>query len=236
MPHSSWAEVYDRAYNQVYGNVYTRLTSLTVGQVKTELPPPASIVDFGAGTGRLSIPLTELGYSVTAVEPCPEMLVQLKGKPGGTKITTVTCSMQDFVTVAKFDIALCVFTVILYLRDEATLDASIAAAAAALCPGGLLFLDIPSRAVFQGHSISVGDLRREISVVPKNENLYSYKERITIIESGKTITRTDEFEIKYWDERLVFMALEKNGFRLKKDLSEVFLGTGSKYLLLEKAR
>jgi 2-polyprenyl-3-methyl-5-hydroxy-6-metoxy-1,4-benzoquinol methylase len=37
------------------------------------LPPGGSIVDFGAGTGRLAIPLARAGYRVTAVEPSSAM-------------------------------------------------------------------------------------------------------------------------------------------------------------------
>jgi len=48
--------------------------------IAKKVQPPAKIVDFGAGTGRLSIPLSRKGFDVTAVEPCENMLNQLKRK------------------------------------------------------------------------------------------------------------------------------------------------------------
>jgi SAM-dependent methyltransferase len=41
-------------------------------------PPPRDVVDLGAGTGKLTRSLVELGHRVTAVEPLPEMLDHLR--------------------------------------------------------------------------------------------------------------------------------------------------------------
>ena len=65
-PHSSWAQHYDAAYAS-FGEIYEALTTVTVRNVVKIQPPPARIIDFGAGTGRLSLPLAKEGYSVSAV-------------------------------------------------------------------------------------------------------------------------------------------------------------------------
>ena len=76
-PHASWASVYDFIYKESFGELYDLLTERTVKQIKRYISPPARIVDFGAGTGRLSIPLSESGFNVVAVEPCDKMVDQL---------------------------------------------------------------------------------------------------------------------------------------------------------------
>ena len=49
--------------------------------------PPLDIVDLGAGTGKLTRRLLELGHRVTAVEPLPEMLDRLRAAaPGATAV------------------------------------------------------------------------------------------------------------------------------------------------------
>ena len=67
LPHSSWAEVYDLAYERSFGRLYADLSAQTIRVIMDRVPSPAKVVDFGAGTGRLSIPLSESGYDVLAV-------------------------------------------------------------------------------------------------------------------------------------------------------------------------
>ena len=151
-PHASWAEVYDLVYEQSFGRVYAELTETTVREIEERIQPPAEIVDYGAGTGRLSVPLAATGFNVTAVEPCPEMLKQLKLKSGTDSIRCVCSKMEDFTGDGKFDVALCVFTVLVYLLDEESLKKSLRAAHNSLKPGGILFIDIPSEFLFEGYS------------------------------------------------------------------------------------
>ena len=119
-PHSTWAEFYDEAYHRSFEGLYEALSEATVRFVSTRQPLPARIVDYGAGTGRLALPLSRAGYTVVATEPCPEMLAVLKAKAAieTLAVETVCCRMQDPLQLPPFDLALCVFTVISYLLDE----------------------------------------------------------------------------------------------------------------------
>ena len=105
-PHSSWAEVYDLVYEQSFGELYSQLTAATLEVVSRFAQPPAKIVDFGAGTGRLAIPLTEMGFVVTAVEPCLEMLDQLKAKGGETALKRGRAATEDVSAAGQFELAL----------------------------------------------------------------------------------------------------------------------------------
>jgi SAM-dependent methyltransferase len=49
----------------------------------------STILDIGAGTGRVSIPLCDLGYRVIAVEPAAGMLEKLRAKAGQRRIETL---------------------------------------------------------------------------------------------------------------------------------------------------
>lgn len=46
--------------------------------VAAAMPPPASILELGCGTGRITRQLTRLGYAVTAVDESPEMLAHVR--------------------------------------------------------------------------------------------------------------------------------------------------------------
>ena len=109
IPHASWAHCYDFAYENNYGARYRGLTDSTISTVRDLASPPCSLVDFGAGTGRLAIPLAAAGYAVTAVEPCQEMVEFLRSKAtaAGVQVESRVQRMQDFDGQGQFDVALC---------------------------------------------------------------------------------------------------------------------------------
>ena len=88
-PHDSWAEVYDEAYEQSFGTLYTMLTDMTLDIIANNTKLGTKILDIGAGTGRLSIPLLQHGYSVCAVDASSKMLNVLKSKDTELKIQTI---------------------------------------------------------------------------------------------------------------------------------------------------
>ncbi len=78
--HDSWAKVYDEVYERSFKILYKPLTQETLKLLIEEADKGCKIIDFGAGTGRLSLPLSELGYDITAVDPSLEMLKILQSK------------------------------------------------------------------------------------------------------------------------------------------------------------
>lgn len=235
-PHSSWAEVYDLAYDRTFGEFYNRLTVATIQVITDRIHPGGSIVDFGAGTGRLSIPLADKKFEVTAVDPCCEMLCELKQKKReGMKLRTVCSKMQDFKE-SNFDFALCVFTVLLYLLDEESLKNALSAAHGALKPDGMLLIDIPSRTIFQNYSRKDDLIERFVSVIEENGDIYRYQEELKVKRPvGDESTFSDEFKIRYWPSEYVSNTLVTTGFILEADLTDHFSGTGSHYWVMKKA-
>ncbi len=60
--------------------VYARLPTLGEPEVvHTALPPGSAILELGAGAGRLTHALLELGHAVVAVDQSPEMLAHVRG-------------------------------------------------------------------------------------------------------------------------------------------------------------
>jgi SAM-dependent methyltransferase len=235
-PHSSWANVYDLAYQRSFGDFYNHLTDATVAIIEGIIRPPANIVDFGAGTGRLSIPLAQKGYDVTAVDPCQEMLNQLQQKIQQGKIRAVCSRMEDFRSKREFDVALCVFTVLLYLLDEDSLRRAFESAHASLKLGGILIIDIPYKAIFRGYSRRDPMIERTVSVIKQADNIFNYRENLVVKrENGEASEYQDEFLIRYWPQEQVMETLKDRGFVQEKDLSDNFSGTGSNYYIMKKA-
>jgi 2-polyprenyl-3-methyl-5-hydroxy-6-metoxy-1,4-benzoquinol methylase len=235
-PHVSWANVYDDVYAQSFGKLYHDMTQQTVEMIKSLMPEGARIIDFGAGTGRLSIPLAAMGYDVVAVEPCKEMLEQLILKNNAYDILTVQCNMQDYQIEEQCDIALCVFTVLLYLLDEDSLKQSIKVASESIKPGGYLMIDIPSEALFHNYEHYDARINRsiEINLIDNDASLYRYSEKTKYIKEDEIISYSDTFKIKYWPVDYVKEILGQYGFKDIQSLT-AFSGTGSNYFLCKKA-
>lgn len=234
LPHDSWAEVYDLAYNEEFGELYQYITDTTLAAVKRIAPTDAGIVDFGAGTGRLAIPLAKAGYRVTAVEPSSAMLDHIRGSEIGAQVTCVQCAMQDFTSDVHFDLAMCVFTVVIYLLDEASLIRAFRAAAGALKVGGHLLIDVPSRMTFSNRRATRPNLRRTVNVSALGGSLYLYEDHIAVETNGQTRTYSDTFRIRCWEMEDVITAAQANGFVVEEALTQEFAMTGSHYLLLSR--
>ena len=186
IPHATWAHCYDFAYENSHGQLYQSLTELTVETIRELREPPCSVVDFGAGTGRLAIPLAACGYAVTAVEPCQEMMDVLlsKARTANAQIQSRVERMQDFNGQGQFDIALCVFTTVLYLLDETSLRQGLTKLAESLTKRGRLLIDIPSRHAFQSYRRKTPVLERNVTVSLLGGDVYTYQEEIRCLMDG----------------------------------------------------
>ncbi len=61
--HDNWGSLYDYVYEKTYGDYYRDLTVETLDQIN-QILSSGTIIDYGAGTGRLSIPLSNQGSKV----------------------------------------------------------------------------------------------------------------------------------------------------------------------------
>lgn len=232
-PHASWAEVYDHVYEKVYGSHYQQLTKATLELIQSQLgEPPKKIIDFGAGTGRLTLPLAEQGHRITAVEPCQAMLDQLAKKDVHQRIKPICQPMADFPGNQCFDGALAVFSVMIYLLTKDDLKASLSAAHQALRPGGMLILDVPQRITFQGYQSIKETLTRKTTVQAEDQSgdLYRYVEEISVAGlDGEIKAYRDEFRIRYWAPKVIFDTALEVGFSERRDLGEPIFRTGADY-------
>lgn len=179
--------------------------------------------------------MRELGFDVTAVEPSTSMIKKLLEKSEVLSIQTVNAKMEDVDIHEEFDLALCVFTVLLYLLDESTLHKSFTAVYNSLKQEAFLILDIPTKDLFQGYIFSNNMVKRTVNIKEMDNGLYEYQEDLTVFSQSQTSKNySDTFQIKYWPEEKVLSVLENIGFVMVADLSMHFLGSGSKYFLLQK--
>src|SRR5664279_362313 len=82
------AELYDLLHPGV-------LTTDAAVRTLAELVGADPVLELGVGTGRLAIPLAQLGIPVTGVDVAPAMLHRLASKPGGDLVLTLLGDFGD---------------------------------------------------------------------------------------------------------------------------------------------
>jgi len=228
--HESWASIYDIVNEQMFGSYYSIFTNTIMDKVKSVVTPPARIMDIGAGTGRFTIPLASMGYNMTAVDPSEQMLNQLRRKLDGSSISIFHGAIEDFETDTPFDMAICIFTVLIYLIDENSLRNSIQTAAKAVRSGGHILIDIPPRNILQSYESITSIMFRSVSINPDHDDVYKYSEKIVLKLNGQTKVYTDHFPIRYWKKENVLKVFEEYGLLVEEE----FDLANSNYLLLKK--
>lgn len=236
-PHDSWAEAYDEAYTQSFGSLYSMLTktSLEIIQEKTKLG--TEILDIGAGTGRLSIPLIHYGYSLCAVDASARMLDVLKRKDVERVIQTIHCPIQKLDLNRNFDVVLCVFSVFCYLISQQDLRAAIKSIARHTSNKGYALIDVPFSSSFSGLSYKSETLCRQVEVkcVDPEMKIFDYSENGKITDNEQQFIYEDNFQIRCWDTKVILAEFEDAGMSVQEDISERYEGSGAHYFILEKS-
>ena len=236
IPHNSWASIYDEVYERTFGSFIDDLTSRNLDIISEYAPANCEILDVGAGTGRLSIPLSEKGYSVTALDPSDKMLQVLNSKDPKGKVHTVTSSIQNLDLQNTFPFIVCVFSVFCYLTTEQELKKAVASIAKHLAPEGRVLIDVTALGSFRGMNYDDPDLKRIITITdedPQND-VFRYHEAIKIFSNGIQTKYTDEFLIKYWHHQSILDEFAIYGVALETDLTTKMLGSGAMYYLLQR--
>jgi 2-polyprenyl-3-methyl-5-hydroxy-6-metoxy-1,4-benzoquinol methylase len=237
--HDSWAKYYDFVYETTYGYVYNALTENTLNTIHSILSK-GTIIDYGAGTGRISIPLKKQGYEVIAVEKSSEMakVLEKKAKKENLDIKLFNCSISEYKN-GKSDLAIAIFTVLSYSITEEELVNNLKNIINHLNPKGYLFLDLPLELFFANNvimNIQEEFFSRYVEVLKtEKENIYTYKETCNGIFNGQKFSYEDEFLIRYWDFKTIDEIVKDNGLEIVNENFSQFHNTGSRYKLYQKS-
>jgi SAM-dependent methyltransferase len=106
------------------------------------------LLELGCGTGRLLLPLAEVGHTLTGVDLSPAMLEQARRRLAAAGLAERVTLVQDDMRglrrlgAARFRLAFCAINSFLHLPDQAAQIAALRAIRRHLEPGGWLILDL----------------------------------------------------------------------------------------------
>ncbi len=133
------AEVYDR----VYAGIFAPSVLDPMTRVLADLAGDGRALEFAIGTGRVALPLSDLGVEVHGLELSAPMADQLRAKPGADGIPVTIGDMTGArVAGGPFRLVYLVANTIMNVTTQEGQIAVFANAAAHLQDGGCFVLDV----------------------------------------------------------------------------------------------
>src|SRR4051812_4768658 len=106
------------------------------------------VLELGAGSGRVTIPLARDGHHVVAVDQSKAMLGKLRARvaalsqSAAARVKVVAGDLRDFSVGGKFPLVIAAFNVLEHLYTRGELDACLRRVSAHLAPGGAFAFDV----------------------------------------------------------------------------------------------
>jgi SAM-dependent methyltransferase len=98
-------------------------------------------LELGIGTGRIALPLAQLGVPVHGIELSKAMIARLRSKPGGEAIDVTIGDFSNTTVDGTFSVAYLVFNTIQNLTTQGAQVACFRNVAAHLAPGGCFVIE-----------------------------------------------------------------------------------------------
>jgi len=237
-PHDNWATYYDFVYEKTFGSLYSNLTFETLKAIN-QILVNGTILDLGAGTGRLAIPMSEQGYDVIAVEKSMRMVNEFQRKLVGHnhRIKIHSCSISEYEN-GNAELAIALFTVLSYSVTEDELSKNIQNICKHINPQGYFFFDLPNTVFFSAGrltDIQSNTFTRFVELTSSSKiDTYIYKEKCSGIFKGKEFSYEDAFIIRYWSISTIDKMLKEFGFNDTSKTFPQFNLTGSTYKLYQR--
>lgn len=115
-------------------------------------PPGGSILELGAGTGRVAIPLAERGFEVTGLDVAAGMLAQAEAKRASlpdevaARLRFVRGDMRSLALGRQFDAIIASYFTLAHVQPSVAWKQAFAGMARHLAPGGVIALHLPDPA------------------------------------------------------------------------------------------
>jgi ubiquinone/menaquinone biosynthesis C-methylase UbiE len=208
------AEVYDATYSAMFE---PSVLDPTVDRL-AELAQGGPALEFAAGTGRVTLPLSARGISVHGLELSSHMAEQLRSKPGAAAIGLTVGDMTTTRVTGNFKLVYLVANSIMNVTTQEDQVAVFTNAAAHLGPGGRFVVEV---IVPQLRSVPRGEIGRVFTFEADHVGIETFDDLVGQIawshhwvDVGGRLFRHSAPYRYVWPSELDLMAMIA-GFRLR---------------------
>jgi SAM-dependent methyltransferase len=180
------------------------------------------IVDIGCGTGLLACELAQRGCAVTGVDPSRAMLEVARSRAGADRVEWIE---GDAASLGKRNADLAVMTghVAQVFLDDASFDATLAAAHDALRPGGHLAFEsrhplaaawaawTPERSRRTIHDPQLGEVETWHQVIDRTADRVRFETIYRFLKDDDTVVAASE--LRFRTQSALTEGLSRGGFR-----------------------
>lgn len=187
------------------------------------------VLEIGCGTGRVSIPLAEAGFSVVGIDLSTSMLAQARRK--SDRVEWIQKDIRTFNLDRKFACILAPYYVINYLYELKDIEAVLRNCKAHLKPNGKLILDLVHlppqfwRELFEQEGAietirEFAEPKTQQKIIVRFGEEYDFKEQIHSelisyhFSNGKVMS--DRLDHRIYFPKEIETILKYNGFHIKR--------------------
>jgi SAM-dependent methyltransferase len=142
VPKNYFDERIAKAYDSMWADLFEPTVLDPAVRFLADLAGNGAALEFGIGTGRIALPLSQRGVRVHGIELSPDMVAQLQAKPGADEIGV---TIGDFATTkvdGTFKLAFLVRNTIMNLITQEEQVECFRNVAAHLEPGGHFVIEV----------------------------------------------------------------------------------------------
>ncbi len=242
MPHENNYKYYDFIMEKRYGKVNIQnLTDSNIRLINTIIQN-GKIIDVGSGTGRLAIPLTQIGFEVVGIDQCTGMNDELQKKALKNNLNIATHLSINGTQVNDADMAIAIFTVLSYINEKSDLKQLFLDIHNSLKPGGYFLFDLSHKEPYFKISNNGGIIseKNELDFIDNvkivcdlNKESCNYKEKTLGVMNDENFECDENFVIKFWDFEKVYTWLLEVGFERSNHQLNINI-PGATYYLFQK--
>ena len=171
----TWGREIAEVYDAVYAAQFEPTALEPVVDALLDLAERGRVLEFAVGTGRVTLALSGRGLSVRGLELSPDMVAQMRAKPGAEAVPVTVGDMTSVRVPGTFDLVYLVANSIMNVTTQEEQVAVFANAAAHLRPGGHFVVEV---IVPQLRRVAPSEMARVFTLEPDHVGIETFDDPI----------------------------------------------------------